>query len=189
MDDVSFLKKNLRKEIILKRDRLSDDVRKSAERDFVSAIKYDTLYRSSENILLYASYGSELVTDGLINDAITCGKKVFLPKVEEKQLSFYTIKTLEDLSGNGYKGIREPAGDSGRYEYSDNIDKTCLIMPGVCFDRSGNRLGYGGGFYDRFLADKPLLLKRSIAVGYKMQETDHIPAQEYDLKPGKIMLF
>ncbi len=189
MEEADFLKKNLRKEIIRKRNEICEAERKASEKAFVDQFKELDLYKSSENILLFASYGSEISTDSLILDALSSGKKVFLPKVVGKQIVFYTIKTLADLCENGYKGIREPAGNTDSYVYPENIETTCLIMPGVCFDKDRNRLGYGGGFYDRFLADKPLLLKRSVAVGYKMQETEHIPAEEHDLKPGRIMLF
>ena len=63
-----------------------------------------------------------------------------------------------------------------------------MIMPGVAFDKEGNRLGYGGGFYDRFLAKWPDLVLRSVGIGHKMQETVHIPTESNDIKPEMILL-
>ena len=189
MEDSGFLKKTLRKDKIRERNALPDEWRLLAEAAFLSAFKNFALFKDSKVILLYASFGSELKTDGIIKYALHLGKNVFLPKVMGEDMEFYRIRSFDELSGTGYKGIREPAGNTEKYIYPENIDKTCIIIPGVCFDKEGNRLGYGGGFYDRFLADKPLLLQRSVAVGYQMQETEHIETSEYDLKPSRIMLF
>jgi 5-formyltetrahydrofolate cyclo-ligase len=63
-----------------------------------------------------------------------------------------------------------------------------LLMPGVAFDVYGNRMGYGKGFYDRFLRDKELLQTFSIAIGYKCQRVDFIPVEEHDLKSYQVIL-
>ena len=89
----------------------------------------------------------------------------------------------------GYKGIREPKGDTEVYSGKDAslADKTLMIMPGVAFDRNRNRMGYGGGFYDRFLSDKPWM--HTIAIGYQCQMFPEIPVEENDIRPGQIICF
>ena len=86
----------------------------------------------------------------------------------------------------GYKGIPEPKGDSEEYVYPME-GNTLLLMPGVAFDPFGNRMGYGGGFYDRFLADKEDLRLCSIAVGFQCQMVEQIPVEAHDVKPYQII--
>ncbi len=187
MDTVLQEKKNLRKKMTAERDSISEEERNCAEKSLISEITDLELFRSSENILLFASYGSEIRTDGLIEKCLYLGKKVFLPKVERKEISFYRIYDLNELDNCGYMGIREPVGDS--VIFSGEYNKSLLIMPGVAFDAEGHRLGYGGGFYDRFLSGKDELILRSVAIGFKMQEVSALPHDELDIKPGRIMLF
>ena len=101
---------------------------------------------------------------------------------------FYKIKSLEELQ-EGYKGIREPVGDTERFDYEMYKEsRLLLLMPGVAFDIYGNRLGYGKGFYDRFLADKEVLQTYSIGIGYACQRVELLPVDEYDLKPYQVIL-
>ncbi len=187
MDTVLQEKKNLRKKMIAERNGIPEADRSIAEERLVSEITDLELFRSSENILLFASYGSEISTDGLIDKCLLLGKKVFLPKVEGKEITFYRVYDPDELDNCGYKGIREPAGDS--VIFSGEYSKSLLIMPGVAFDEEGYRLGYGGGFYDRFLSGKDELVLRSIAIGFKVQEVSALPHDELDIKPGRVMLF
>lgn len=105
-------------------------------------------YRKAENVLVYASIGSELSTEDIIQMAFTDGKKVFCPKVEEKQMNFYRITSVKELYP-GCMGIPEPEGNKEVYAASKN---SIVVAPGSAFDRSGHRIGYGGGYYDRWLA-------------------------------------
>ena len=88
----------------------------------------------------------------------------------------------------GYRGIPEPAGDTEQYVFSEpEADRTFVLLPGVAFDRQGNRMGYGKGFYDRFLAEYPALIKRTLAIGFACQLVEQIPTEEYDIKPNSIL--
>ena len=114
-----------------------------------------------------------------------------MPKVEGEELHFYRIESLQELK-EGYKGIPEPAGDSEEFIYASLSEsekkKLLLIMPGVAFDPEKNRLGYGKGFYDRFLSGKDELMLRSIAVGHRCQLAEHVPHDEHDRKPYQVIL-
>lgn len=179
-------KKMLRRELMGKRDRLSENERAKAAKSIESAISSLEVFNKTSRILLYASYGSELPTDGIFDLCAGLGKRVYYPKVRGKEMQFYRIDSLSELK-EGFHGIREPIGDSEEYTY-DNDENDLMIMPGVAFDKEGNRLGYGGGYYDRFLAKWPALINKSVAIGYKMQETVHIPTESNDIKPGMILL-
>ena len=145
------------------------------------------MFADAQNILLFSSYGSEIPTDEIFDLCKRLGKTVYFPKVTGKDMRFFRVNDLSELS-EGFHGIKEPAGDTGEYIPAEKCINDLMIMPGTAFDREGYRLGYGGGFYDRFLAKTPELINKTIAIGYKMQETEHIPADEHDIKPGKIIL-
>jgi len=184
--DYKQLKKDIRKQVLTKRDALGKGAIASAAEEMSMVLGMDELYNSSDYVLAYASFGSEIPTWVFLTRALNDGKTVFLPKVIGSDMIFYKIDSLDRLV-YGYKSIPEPVGDSDVYQYSEDIaSRTMILMPGVAFDDNGNRLGYGGGFYDRFLQDKKLLLERSIAFAYECQKVDSLPVEIYDLKPSRI---
>ena len=138
--------------------------------------------------MIFASYGSEIDTSEIISEALRTGKRVYLPRVEGLEMQFYRIYSLEELT-EGYRGIPEPDGTSERYLYSENeADHTLMIMPGVAFDPYRHRIGYGKGFYDRFLEGKEALSLRTIAVGFWCQMVEEIPQEEKDIRPYQVIL-
>ena len=156
-----------------------------------AVLGHQWFYRA-DNFLCFVPYGSEIDTIPLITEALRMGKKVFVPKVEGDVMQFYRIQNLSELS-EGYKGILEPTNtlDSTCYKEDERLSKgesVLMIMPGVCFDRYRNRIGYGKGFYDKYLSDKPLLATYTIAVGYACQLFDELPTQENDIRPYQVIL-
>ena len=136
----------------------------------------------------FVSYGSEICTTEILENALQDGKEVYVPKVEGREMRFYRIRSLTELK-EGYKGIREPQGNTESYVFTpENAAGSLFLMPGSVFDPLGNRLGYGGGFYDRYLADKEALRLRSIAVGFRCQQAKEVPVEETDIKPYQVIL-
>lgn len=188
MDRVSD-KSKLRKAVLQKREALSVDEREQAALLLTERILGHQWFYLSDSILGFASYGSEIVTDELLKEALNRGKKVYLPKIEGENMVFYRVNSLDELV-EGYKGIREPLGTTECYNYNEDIaNKTLMLMPGVAFDSFRNRIGYGKGFYDRYLSDKEALQLRSIAVGYQCQLVEEIPAGAFDIKPYQVILY
>ena len=145
-------------------------------------------YYLSDTILGFVSYGSEICTTEILESALQDGKNVYVPKVEDGKMEFYRMFSLSELK-NGYKKIPEPAGDTDRYVFEpEHADKTLLLMPGSAFDPLGNRMGYGGGFYDRYLADKENLRLRSIGIGFRCQQVEQVPVEVTDVKPYQVIL-
>lgn len=180
-------KTEIRRRILKMRNALTAEERDRAAFRLRERILGHPWFSLSNIILCYADYGSEIGTRDLIRAALTAGKKVFLPKVEGEDMAFYRIRDLSELV-QGYKGIPEPVGDTERYlAGSGQGEKTLLLMPGVAFDRHGNRIGYGKGFYDRFLADHIQLQGRTIAVGYQCQMLEEVPAEETDIRPCQVI--
>ncbi len=181
-------KHTLRKEVLQRRDAMPAEQRKQADMAMADRIIGHQWFYRSQVLLAFVNYGSEISTEEIIEEALKKGKKVFVPKVEDASMNFYRIESLEELE-KGYKGIREPAGNTECFSYEKYKEqRMLLLMPGVAFDIYGNRMGYGKGFYDRFLADKEVLQTYSIGIGYACQRVDEVPVDEYDKKPYQVIL-
>lgn len=121
------------------------------------------------NYFVYLSYSSEAPTDELILFLLEQGQRVFCPRVEGQALlavEFGDDFTLSDI------GIREPVGEA----YTGEID--VIIFPLLAVDKKGNRLGYGGGFYDRFASKHPNA--KRIALAYDFQIVENVPHEAWD---------
>ncbi len=180
-------KKVLRKQVLEQRDALSHKERRQASVLLTERICGHQWFYLADTILGFVSYGSEIDTTDILQEALIKGKKVYVPKVTGEDMIFYRIQSLDDLV-EGYKGIREPVGDTDSYVYEPSeADKVLMLMPGAVFDLQKNRIGYGKGFYDRYLSDKQDLVCRTIAVGYRCQLVEEIPTQEWDIKPYQVI--
>ena len=200
-------KDDIRQQILAKRDSYTAKEIEEKSRKIFELLSDTKEYKAATEVLIYASTRSEVVTDDIILDCLSEGKRVFCPKVTDRKSStmkFVRIYSLEDLK-EGYFGIREPqigpdseiygetnkmanesdvaAGDDGG-EADDSF--SVIIMPGVAFDRENNRIGYGGGFYDRFLSLHPKI--RTIAICFECQMFDGIlPREVMDVRPDLII--
>ena len=112
-------------------------------------------------------------------EAWKLGKSVWFPRVEGSEMNFYLVEQKEDLQPGAY-GILEPTG-----EYKADGYDGLLIMPGVAFDEECHRIGYGGGFYDKYLEKHPDL--HTIAVAFELQMYRELPFEEHDIKPEKLL--
>ena len=148
-------KKQLRKEVLARREALTEQERNRGKLLITERILGHQWYYLSDTILGFVSYGSEICTTEILENALQDGKRVYVPKVEGQEMRFYRIQSLAELK-EGYKGILEPEGNTESYEYAPEEAANCLLlMPGSVFDPLGNRMGYGGGFYDRWQTGKP----------------------------------
>lgn len=176
------MKKELRKEIIKKRDELDCTEKKIKDKKIIEKLKGTKEYKEAKEIFIYIGFGSEINTKILIEDALEDGKEVCVPKVINKEMVFIKINSLENLVTSNY-GILEPVGDKNNF----NVDNLGLIiMPGLAFDKQGNRLGYGGGYYDKFLSNNKINVKK-IALAYNFQILDKVPSEEHDIKVDSII--
>lgn len=184
------LKKEIRREVLKRRNELSEPERARASMILTERVLGHQWYYLSDIILGFASFGTEIDTTEILVDALQKGKKVYLPKVVGDGMIFYRIENLDDLQ-EGYKGIPEPVGDTEIFDFEAWSHTLCInvlmLMPGAAFDRMRNRIGYGKGFYDRYLQDKEELQVRSIAVGFQCQMVEEIPADEFDIKPYQVI--
>ncbi|MBR1558646.1 MAG: 5-formyltetrahydrofolate cyclo-ligase [Clostridia bacterium] len=167
-------KKALRREIGAKKSALSAE--EVGRRSAILAEKLFEAeqYRDCRSLYAYLSFNEEVRTDPIIERAWADGKRVAVPKVVGKEMVFIWIDSFDAL-GPGYYGITEPVNDGPVAD-----DQTALVlMPGLAFDPEGHRVGYGGGFYDRFLENEPD--HPLVALCYDFQMYDHLDVESHDV--------
>ncbi|MCR5344307.1 MAG: 5-formyltetrahydrofolate cyclo-ligase [Butyrivibrio sp.] len=134
-------------------------------------------YKETENILIFNSFGSEASTISIINKALSENKKVFCPKITDtkaRKMEFVQISSPDELTEGKYS-IPEPVLNSSSVTYKKDMGKTIIVLPGLVFDNFGNRIGYGGGYYDNYMKLFENELHNGnmnfIAIGYDFQHT------------------
>ena len=138
-------------------------------------------FKRADRIYTYVSMDNEIDTIMLIDYSLSLEKRVFVPRVSGRDMEFYEISDRSELSP-GYMGIYEPDINGREPDYSRT---GFMCMPGLAFDKSHNRIGYGGGFYDRYLSVENKLYKAALA--YEAQLLESIPAQDGDVRPDMIV--
>ena len=174
-------KNEVRQLIKAYRQKLTDEDVKIQSRLIIDRLEKSDIYKTSENVFLYISYNREVDTYMLLSQCFMDGKKVYAPKVLSKtDMEFYCIQNEHDLV-SGYMGIMEPSDSCEKANTRDGL----FIMPGLAFDYDFHRIGYGGGFYDRYLSEDNTFIKAALAFDFQLLES--IPYEEHDLKPDYII--
>ena len=177
-------KKAFRKAMLAKRDAIPYENRIEADKRRNERIRGWEVYQKAELLLFYVSYRSEADTIQLLKEALESGHKVAVPKVVGTDMVFYRITEFTQLV-EGYKGILEPDRSRTEELTGDMPKHTILFVPGCAFDKSGGRMGYGGGFYDRFMEKYPDVLK--VALAYEEQFAEEVPREAHD-KPVDVIV-
>ncbi len=159
---------------------------KEAENQAITNIILNTsLYESAAFILTYVSYGSEVDTTALIRQAIRDGKKVYVPRIlKNNTMDFFLCEDLGKLKRSSM-GILEPEADPELlFPYTTHISldsaENCMILvPGLAFDSKLGRIGYGGGYYDRYLSS--FCKKMAIGMAFNEQIIDEVPMGQDDI--------
>ncbi len=170
----------LRKEVLERRDQQSDqDKRRKSDRIRTTLLERDELRRCS-SIFIYVSFRSEVQTSGIIEHLLAQGKTVSVPltRVAEKRLEIIQINDPTRDLAPGYCGIPEPREELAASAALPAESLDLIILPGSVFDERGGRFGYGGGYYDRLLAQAPTITR--IALAYEMQVVQKLPLQDHD---------
>lgn len=172
-------KQAMRALVAARRDALDPDWRAQASEALVRRIAALPSFEAARTVLLSAPFRSEWNTAALIDLAVRAGKTVALPRVDEpsRMLVLCAIREPAYDIVQGWRGIPEPAPGCERIDAGE-ID--WVLVPGVAFDRTGARIGYGGGYYDRLL---PLLPPRAprVAGAFSAQIVDEVPSAPHDI--------
>lgn len=138
-------------------------------------------YKKAESIYCYVSYNQEVVTHSFIRYSLLQGKKVAVPKIINGEMNFYYISDLNELKP-GFWGISEPTTSNIAMDTN-----ALIIMPGLAFDWKLNRVGYGKGYYDRYLEKNKNCEYKKIAFTYNFQLFNQINTNQYDVKIDQII--
>lgn len=167
-------KTSLRKYIRGKKRAMTEEEIISAGQRLMKLFLSSSLYREATAIYGYLPYNQEVRTIPMLKQALLDGKRVAVPKVLGEEMKFIWLENFSDIAP-GYAGIPEPVADGPVAD-----DPTALVlMPGLAFDAQGHRIGYGGGFYDRFLAAEPE--HPTLALCYDFQMLEHIETDPFDI--------
>lgn len=184
-------KKQIRKRILEKRDALSETQRKKENDAIYDLVRQSSAYKQADELLVFSSFGSEADTFRIAKEALCEGKTLYYPLVTGDEMEFYRVDAISALKP-GFRGILEPeASDETRLKPRPD-QNILMLMPGVVFDRSGGRIGYGGGFYDKYLEKlfgNPKLHVTTIAIAFSCQimKQGCIPREEHDISPDYII--
>ena len=191
-------KQDYRKAALARRDAIPEIDREIYSRMIIDKLLESKELNDADNVLVYCSYLSEVDTHTLIERLLYKGKRVYCPKVTDPKngiMEFYEVRGMKDLT-EGYHGIPEPV-TTDRYvtgEAMHDLDSnhtdmlhtdTLMILPGVAFDRDCNRIGYRGGFYDRYIPRIPGAYLIALAFEEQISE-DIFPMESHDIKPDAI---
>ena len=163
------------------RDNLSPAVRADKSARLRGLLLGSEVYASAGTLFSFLGFGSEVDTKAILTDALAAGKTVAVPVVRKKSaMDFLTITNLDDLLLNRF-GVPEPL--HGRIVYPCEND--LMLVPGLAFGRDGYRVGYGKGFYDRYLSR--VTRPRCVGLGFAEQVADTVPHDNYDIALDTIL--
>ncbi len=169
-------KENIRKYIFSQRQGLALDQKEKMDELIYNSVINNSAFVNASVVFIYVSFDNEVDTHRIIEHALSLGKRVCVPRVinRQKGMKALFISSINELKTSKF-GILEP-------EDSENIalqkDMDIAIIPGLAFDKSGGRIGYGGGFYDRFFSYGEC---KKIAIAYEFQILKAIPMEKYDI--------
>ncbi|PSL42317.1 5-formyltetrahydrofolate cyclo-ligase [Salsuginibacillus halophilus] len=149
-----------------------------------AALLADPAWQRADMIGLTVSTPQEIDTYGLLEAAWASGKRTAVPKAdaEHKSLAFYEIKDFDELSP-AFAGILEPKASREKYVAAQRLE--LLVVPGFVFDAKGYRIGFGGGFYDRFLAEHKI---PSCSIGLNFQYVDRLEPEVHDMPVDQVFI-
>lgn len=179
-------KKNLRKLILEKRQKLSKDVIRKKSDQIANTLYGSTFYEKANFIFTFISFQNEVDTHNIIKNSLNSNKRIGVPITIDKtrELLVSEILDFEKELEVGFYNILTPKKEYERITPRDEID--LILVPGLIFDLKGYRIGYGGGYYDRFFSK---LQKNVIKIGlcYELQIMSKVPKTKYDIPVDYIL--
>jgi 5-formyltetrahydrofolate cyclo-ligase len=180
-EDLTTRKATVRRLVLANRSRITPANRQAAGAAVAGRIVALPELAKARVVLGFASFGTELPADPVMSWVLSSGRRLLVPYVDGETLRAAEISSLEDMAP-GYRGIREPVERTA----IDPAGAGAALVPGVAFDEGGHRLGYGGGFYDAFLAGLDPSIPR-VGLCFDLQIVDGVPTGEDDESVGVIV--
>ena len=186
---VAHLKAQLRKNIRKQRSNILGSQKALSGKQLATVCMEHNWLKECHQIACFLDNDGEIETGPLINQLLAAGKSVYLPALhpdKENELLFLPYKQNDSLIANRF-GIPEP--DIHSQKWINNRDLDLVLMPLVAFDKQGNRLGMGGGYYDRsfaFILEQQTQKPRLAGIAYSFQQVDHLEPANWDVPLGNI---
>ena len=171
--------KDIRKHVLIERNLINKEEWTEKSHQIYEKVINHPLFLNAEEIYCYIDFRNEVGTRKIIEKAWSLGKKVAVPKVTGSSMEFYCIKSFDELSPGSW-GIPEPNPET--VACGKNV---LVIMPGAVFDANKHRIGYGKGYYDKYLANH--FDYQTMALAFELQMLENIPADEHDICPQFIV--
>ncbi|HWP79748.1 MAG TPA: 5-formyltetrahydrofolate cyclo-ligase [Candidatus Acidoferrum sp.] len=175
-------KRELRREMIELRTSMGEANRARAEAMLAARLLGTAMWKKAGNLLLFNATYREVSTKSLIDTALNAGKKLYLPRIKDKDMEFYLVSSRADLAPGAF-GIMEPVSKMPLPPDFD-FDGTLCVVPALACDREGFRLGFGGGYYDRYLSKRNL---RTVTIVYDRCIVDALPREAFDIPVDAIL--
>ncbi len=173
-------KTELRREIRARKRAMTEEEIETRSAKLAQLFFASEAYQKAKTIYGYLPYNQEVRTVPMLERALKDGKKVAVPKVYSDEMKFLYLDDLNAVV-KGYAGIPEPIADEPVAQ-----DETALVlMPGLAFDPQGHRIGYGGGFYDKFLAAEPN--HPTLALCYEFQMLPRLDVEDHDIPVDTVL--
>ena len=173
-------KKELRRTIRERKRAMTEEEIVSRSEKLGQLFAQSEAYKAAKTIYGYLPYNQEVRTVPMLEQALKDGKRVAVRKVYGDEMKFLYLDDLSQVE-KGYAGIPEPIAD----EPVADDDTALVLMPGLAFDPSGHRIGYGGGFYDKFLAAEPN--HPTLALCYEFQMLPRLDTEEHDIPVDTVL--
>jgi len=176
---VKFEKKAIRRHIRRQLSTLSDSSKEAYSQKITKYFLASGLLSTLESLFIYISQPSEVSTEHLIKLALEAGIKVYAPKIINNHMIAQRLLRLDDLILGSW-GISEPVETTDSATYADLV-----VTPGLAFTEKGERLGYGGGFYDKWLSDN--FCAGTMALAYDISILENLPVSNHDVQVDGII--
>lgn len=175
---MSVEKKSLRETVLTLRAALSEEQRAIKSRKIQDTVFNTLEFQEAQTVMLFLNFRDEVETTGLARKVLELGKRLVLPRCAPKGVLIPAlIRDLQVDIEPGTWGIREPRREN--LQQVNPLEVDCIFVPGAAFDDQGNRLGYGGGYYDRFF-ERLKDTTPKIALAFACQVVDKIPVEPFD---------
>lgn len=175
---IYLIKKTIRKQILESRANLGKNSHNLYSDRIINKLCESSFYKESKIIMTFISFGHEVNTHNFVKNSLNNNKRITVPITfpESNEIKPSEILDFDELEV-GFYNILTPKEEFHRFIDPNEVD--LIIVPGLAFDRKGYRVGYGGGYYDRFLSKYPKATK--IGLAFDLQMIDQVPRDEFDI--------
>ena len=185
MNSIRKIKDEIRAEYSARRSSMDPVEKKRRDDAICRAATSLASFRYAEYVLLYAATENEIQVQAIAEEALARGKKIAFPRCDKEAhtMQYHLVSSLDELARDSY-GILEPPPSNPIYDPENDLGSAVCFVPGLVYDKAGYRLGYGKGFYDRFLNNFPGL---SVGVTFSELLSDNLPADIHDVPVNAII--